>query len=71
MASVGTTAGGAVSSSTMVAVPVAREMVAPEALVSTTVKCSLASPIRSAVIGDRDRLALLAGGEGHRCRCGR
>src|SRR6266850_2717048 len=34
---------GGASSSTMVAVPVARVMVAPVALVSTTVKCSLGS----------------------------
>ena len=41
---------GAVSSLTMVPVPVAREMVAPTALVSTTPKCSLPSTSLSEVI---------------------
>src|SRR3981189_1015031 len=45
----GVTGGG--SSSTMVAVPVARVMVAPWALLSTTVKCSFGSLTVSAVIG--------------------
>src|SRR5258708_4795156 len=42
---------GAASSSTMVAVPVARVMVAPATLLSTTVKCSFGSLTVSAVIG--------------------
>src|SRR4051794_13186334 len=41
---------GAVSSSMIVAVPVARVIVAPTALVSTTVKCSFGSLIVSGVI---------------------
>ena len=43
--------GDAASSSTMVAVPVARVSVAPTALLSTTAKCSFASLSSSAVIG--------------------
>ena len=50
MASVGTTAGGAVSSSTMVPTPVPSAMVALCGLLSTTVNCSLPSTSVSGVM---------------------